>query len=61
MALCGSYVFEFSVNKDTKKDIVDFGRREINEQQTHIKYEFALGWGVSWLYSRGPHERTHTA
>jgi hypothetical protein len=25
-----------------------------------IKFEFALGWGIPWLYSQGPHERTHT-
>ena len=25
-----------------------------------IKFEYALDRGISWLYSQGPHERTHT-
>lgn len=30
-------------------------------KKTQIKLEFTLGWGISWSYSQGPHERTHTA
>ena len=25
-----------------------------------MKYESALGWDISWLYSSYPRERTHT-
>jgi hypothetical protein len=31
--MCGSYMLEFSVSKDMRKNAVDFGRRAINEQE----------------------------
>ena len=33
MVICGSYMLEFSVSKDMKKNVVDFGTREINKQE----------------------------
>ena len=33
MALCGSYMFIFSVNKVMKKDAIDFGRWKVNEHE----------------------------
>jgi hypothetical protein len=33
MVVCGSYMFGFGVSEDMTKNVVDFGRWEINEQE----------------------------